>query len=91
MKELTVSSRRETQRKFPPGSWAIWWHSGTYHCKLVIGWHQTPSRLRYLGHGILEAGTGWATTVLYGGKLIDVDWIIMEKRMTLEEYERLCL
>lgn len=69
-------SRRQVQRRFPPGGWVVIGHDD--RLGLVIGWAPTPPTfVKRSGRPLVPAG--WEALVLFDGRVVRFDWETMSE------------
>jgi len=82
-----TQSRRQVQRRFPPGSYAI--GESRYALYLIIAWTQLPAVKRL--DGTIRNASSWEATVVVGNARIEhLRWESVRGCWTIEEWEECC-
>lgn len=94
MKRHTIrpedQSRRQVQRRFPPGSFII--DSRGTRMGFVVGWGPTPSTLRpsvYNPDRMVGQARSWIAYIIEDNRIRTLPWESVRDSYNLEEWEEL--
>lgn len=82
-----LQSRRQVQRKFPPGTMFVHGHRNLIGT--IIGWAPVAANINP-ANGYVRSAASWEVLVLYGESRVErLRWESIREWLTLEEWENL--